>query len=71
MDTITYLRLHFTTAVDDEWSLTVRYPKADLTAAQVQTCMNAIINSGAFATAPIGIAGADIYQRTVTEFDFS
>jgi len=70
MEVIKYLRLHFTTVSGDESSITVRYPKDDLTGTQVETCMNAIIGAAIFTDGLNGIAGADIYERTITDFSF-
>ncbi|MBC7077769.1 MAG: DUF2922 domain-containing protein, partial [Synergistales bacterium] len=37
------LRMIFNTADDDRWVLSLRYPKDDITAAEVETAMQTIV----------------------------
>ncbi len=67
MDTTSYLRLHFGTVAGDEWTMTVRYPKAGLTAQVVTDAMQAVIDADIFADGLTDIVGADIYERTITD----
>jgi len=61
------LRMHFTTASGDNWTMSLKYPKDGLTKAQVDTAMQAVIDSGIFLKGPAAIAGCDVVDRTVTE----
>ncbi len=61
------LRMVFGTAVGDPWSLTLRYPKDSLTAQDVETAMQNIIDADIFASGLTGILAAQIIDRTVTD----
>jgi len=61
------LRMYFGTADNDRWLLSLRYPKDDITAQEIQDAMQAIIDSGAITTGPVSILSADIVDRNVTE----
>ncbi|HOA77308.1 MAG TPA: DUF2922 domain-containing protein [Thermosynergistes sp.] len=61
------LRMIFNTADDDQWVLSLRYPKDDITAAEVETAMQTIVDNDVFVSGPVSIAGAEIVDRTVTE----
>jgi hypothetical protein len=61
------LRMVFGTVVGDPWSLTLRYPKDDLTAQDVETAMQAIIDADVFASGLTEIVAAQIIDRTVTD----
>jgi hypothetical protein len=61
------LRMVFGTVVGDPWSLTLLYPKDDLTAQDVETAMQAIIDADVFASGLTEIVAAQIIDRTVTD----
>ena len=61
------LKMVFDTAVGDPWSLTLRYPKDNLTAQDVETAMQAIIDADVFASGLTEIVAAQIIDRTVTD----
>ena len=61
------LRMVFGTVVGDPWSLTLRYPKDNLTAQDVETAMQAIIDADVFASGLTEIVAAQIIDRTVTD----
>ncbi|MDI9393784.1 MAG: DUF2922 domain-containing protein [Synergistota bacterium] len=61
------LKMVFDTAVGDPWSLTLRYPKETLTALDVETAMQSIIDADIFASGLTGILAAQIIDRTVTD----
>lgn len=61
------LRMYFGTQDNGRWLLSVRYPKDNLTAQDVQNAMQAIIDSGAIVSAPVTILSADIVDRNVNE----
>ena len=61
------LRMVFGTVVGDPWSLTLRYPKENLTAQDVETAMQAIIDADVFASGLTEIVAAQIIDRTVTD----
>ncbi|HQH79326.1 MAG TPA: DUF2922 domain-containing protein [Synergistaceae bacterium] len=60
------LKLTFTCADSKEWTLSLRYPKDNLTLAQANTCMDAIITQGIFLTAPVTKKSAEIVETTTT-----
>jgi hypothetical protein len=61
------LRMVFGTVVGAPRSLTHRYPKDDLTAQDVETAMQAIIDADVFASGLTEIVAAQIIDRTVTD----
>lgn len=61
------LRMSFRTSDDEDWTLNLRYVKADVTALEVQTAMQALIDHPVFLAAPATIAGAELVEQTVTE----
>jgi len=61
------LRMYFGTQDNGRWLLSVRYPKDNLTAQDVQNAMQAIIDSGAIVSGPVTILSADIVDRNVSE----
>jgi hypothetical protein len=61
------LKMVFGTAVGDPWSLTLRYPKETLTALDVETAMQSIIDADIFASGLTNILAAQIIDRTVTD----
>jgi hypothetical protein len=61
------LRMIFNTADDDQWILSLRYPKDDINATEVETAMQTIVDNDVFVSGPVSIAGAEIVDRTVTE----
>lgn len=61
------LRMFFGTADGEQWQLSLRYPREDLTPTEVESAMQALINSGAFVHGIVDILAADIVDRTVTE----
>ena len=61
------LRMVFGSVVGDPWSLTLRYPKENLTAQDVETAMQAIIDADVFASGLTEIVSAQIIDRTVTD----
>lgn len=65
------LRMAFKTSDDENWTLNLRYAKAGLTATEVQTAMQALINHPVFLAAPATIVGAEVVEQTVTELAVS
>lgn len=61
------LKMVFETAAGDPCSMSLNYPKADLTALEVETAMQAIINADIFASGLTGIVAAQIIDRVVTD----
>ena len=61
------LKMVFGTIAGDPWSMTLSYPKADLTALNVETAMQAIIDADVFASGLTSILGAQIIDRVVTD----
>ncbi|MEA3507891.1 MAG: DUF2922 domain-containing protein [Synergistota bacterium] len=61
------LRMVFGTVSGNNWSLTLRYPKEDITAAEVTTAMQSVIDSGVFASGLNSILSAEVIERTVSE----
>lgn len=61
------LRMVFGTVAGDPWSLTLRYPKENLTAQDVETAMQAIIDADVFASGLTEIVSAQIIDRVVTD----
>ncbi len=61
------LRMVFGTVSGDDWSLTLRYPKEGITAAEVTTAMQSVIDSGVFTSGLNSILSAEVIERTVSE----
>ncbi len=61
------LRMIFNTVDNDQMVLSVADPKDDITAAEVESAMNAIIATDAFVAGPVAIDSAEIVDRTVIE----
>jgi hypothetical protein len=59
--------MYFGTGDGDQWQLSLRYPREDLTPAEVETAMQNLISSGAFVNGILDVLAADIVDRTVTE----
>mgnify|MGYP000882369908 CR=1 FL=1 len=60
------LRMKFATDEGKDLTISLNYAKAGLTALEVENAMNEMIDQEFFAEAILGIAGADIVDRTVT-----
>lgn len=61
------LKMVFGTVAGDPWSMTLSYPKADLTALNVETAMDAVIDADVFASGLTSILGAQLIDRVVTD----
>jgi hypothetical protein len=61
------LRMVFGTVAGEKWPMTLRYPKDDLDAQDVQTAMQAVIDADIFASGLNDILAAQIIGRTVTD----
>jgi hypothetical protein len=61
------LRMTFGTPVANEnLLLSLPYPREDLTQAEIETAMQAVIDHNIFVAGPNSRLGADIVDRTVT-----
>ena len=60
------LKLTFLCADSTDWTLSLKYPKDDLTLAQANACMDAIITQGIFLSAPASKKSAEIVETTTT-----
>ncbi|WP_213693208.1 DUF2922 domain-containing protein [Aminiphilus sp.] len=63
----TILYLIFGLASGKEWRISLSNPRTDLTALEVQTAMQAIIDSEVFTAGPDTIVGAQLVSRTTTK----
>ena len=61
------LKLVFGTIAGDPWSVTLSYPKGDLTAQNVTDAMQAVIDADIFASGLTDIVSAQIIDREVTD----
>ena len=61
------LRMIFNTVDDKQFVLSVADPKDNLTAAEVESAMNAILATDAFVAGPVSINSAEIVDREVIE----
>jgi hypothetical protein len=59
--------MSFKTADDDTWTLSLRYPKAGLTAEEVQTAMQSLIDHPVFLAGAAAILGAEMVEQTITD----
>jgi len=57
----------FNTVDDKQFVLSVADPKDNLTAAEVESAMNAILATDAFVAGPVSINSAEIVDREVIE----
>ena len=58
--------MSFKTSDDEDWTLNLRFVRADVTALEVQTAMQALIDHPVFLAAPATIVGAELVEQTVT-----
>ena len=65
MSTILYMI--FGLANGKEWRISLSNPRSDLTASEVQTAMQAIIDNEIFLAGPDTIVGAQLVSRTTTK----
>ena len=61
------LKMVFGTAGGDKWQMTLRYPKDDLDAEDVEAAMEAVIAADVFASGLTDALAAQIIGRTVTD----
>ena len=61
------LKMVFGTAGGDKWQMTLRYPKDDLDAEDVEVAMQAVIEADVFASGLTDALAAQIIGRTVTD----
>lgn len=61
------LRMSFKTVDDDTWTLSVRHPKAGLTAQEVRTAMQTLIDHPVFLAGAASILGAEVVEQTITD----
>jgi hypothetical protein len=61
------LKMTFKCSDDDTWTLNLRYAKDGITAQEVQTVMQTIIDHPVFLHEPATIVGAELVEQTVTE----
>ena len=60
------LRMKFATTEGTVFTVSLNYANETVTAGQVETAMEAMIDNGFFAEGFAGLSGADIVDRTVT-----
>lgn len=60
------LRMKFATTEGNVFTVSLNYAKETITAGQVETAMEAMIDNGFFAEGFAGLSGADLVDRTVT-----
>ena len=60
------LRMKFATTEGKEFTVSLNYAKETITAGQVETAMEAMIDNDFFAEGFAGLSGADLVDRTVT-----
>ncbi len=61
------LKMSFKTVDDDKWTLNLRYAKSGLTAGEVQTAMQTLIDHPVFLAGVTAVVGAEVVEQTVTE----
>jgi len=61
------LRLYFEDSLGEKATVSLTNVRSDLTAAEVQTAMDALVANPIFGFGPAAALGADIVDRTVTE----
>lgn len=59
--------MSFKTVDDDTWTLNLRHAKAEITAGEAQTAMQAIIEHPVFLAGAASVIGAEIVEQTITE----
>ena len=60
------LRMKFVTDEGKTHTISLNHARADLTASEVETAMEAMLDEEIFAEGIAGLSGADIVDRTVT-----
>jgi len=60
------LRMKFATTEGKTFTISLNYAREDLTAGEVETAMEAMLDEELFAEGLAGLSGADIVDRTVT-----
>ena len=60
------LRMKFATTEGKTFTISLNYAREDLTATEVETAMEAMLDGEFFAEGLAGIDGADLVDRTVT-----
>ncbi len=60
------LRMTFGTPANENWLLSLAYPRDGLTQAEIETAMQAVIDHPVFVDGPNSRIGADIVERTVS-----
>lgn len=61
------LRMKFATDLGKSFAVSLNYAREDLTAAEVETAMQAAIDGDIFDSVLASMVGADLVDRTVTE----
>ena len=61
------LRMKFATDLGKTFIVSLGYAKDSLSAAEVETAMDAVIDGDIFATPLLSVAGAELVDRTVTD----
>lgn len=60
------LRMKFATTEGNDFIVSLNYAKPTITAGQVETAMEAMLDNDFFAEGFAGLSGADLVDRTVT-----
>ena len=60
------LRMKFATTEGSTFTISLNYAREDLTAGEVETAMEAMLDNEFFAEGLAGLSGADLVDRTVT-----
>ncbi len=60
------LRMKFATDAGKTFTVSLNYARDDLNALEVEEAMDAMLDEEMFAEALVGIAGAEVVERTVT-----
>ena len=60
------LRMKFATTEGKTFTISLNYAREDLTAGEVETAMESMLDEELFAEGLAGLSGADLVDRTVT-----
>lgn len=60
------LRMKFATTEGKTFTISLNYAREDLTAGEVETAMESMLDEEMFAEGLAGLSGADLVDRTVT-----
>lgn len=74
MSVVRTLELRFANEAGRTVTVRVANPREDLTPAEIEAAMNTIVNENVFSSAGgdlVGLVGARVVQRAVTEYELS